>query len=104
MSHEYAPDDREPQDLVGEADIAPWQQIGDVARRLVRRKAILADLPRSLRMLARYVDRLSPSQNPDTFVVMKDEIGATLTSLATVLEIERREQGIERARSEGLLP
>jgi hypothetical protein len=53
-----------------------------------RRAAVIAGLPRHLRMLAHYTERLSP-RNPETFAASKDEIVKTLESLAVVIELER---------------
>jgi hypothetical protein len=62
-----------------------------------RRAAVIAGLPRHLRVLAHYVERLSVSRDPERFAASKGEIATTLENLAAVIEIERREQALERA-------
>jgi len=62
-----------------------------------RRAAVLDGLPKHLRSIADSVERLSLSRNPEAFVAMKGEIATTLENLAVVIEIERREQALERA-------
>lgn len=54
-----------------------------------KRAAVLAAMPRHLRVTARAVDRLNAYRNPEAFAEAKSEIAATLTSLAVLLEVEQ---------------
>jgi len=53
------------------------------------RAAVLAAMPKHLRVTARAVDRLNAYRNPEAFAEAKSEIAATLTSLAVLLEVEQ---------------
>jgi hypothetical protein len=73
------------------SDADRWQPIGAVARRLVRRKVILADLPNHLRRLARAVERLDQSQPTEAFTHKQRQAALTLDALATLIDADRRE-------------
>jgi hypothetical protein len=63
-----------------------------------RRSAVIAGLRHHLRTLARSVEKLGISHNPEAFVAKKGEITTALELIAALVELDHGERAARAAR------